>query len=288
MILVVGATGHLGGLITVSLLARKAPVRILVRPGSEWQALRDAGAQVAVGDLKSRPTLDAACAGVDVVVTTANSALRGGEDNVRTVDIDGNRNLIDAARSARIQQFVFVSAFGVTADSPVPLFQAKALSEIYLRESGLPYTILAPDAFMDVWFPMVIGPALGGGPVTLVGQGLRKHSFIAAADVAAFATTSVGRAEAVNRHLPLGGPDAVSWREVIRAFERALSREIPIVSLAPGHALPGLPDIVANLMAGLDAYDSVIPTSAIAHAFGVKQTSVDDFVPGLLAGMKRS
>ena len=287
MILVVGATGHLGGLVTASLLAQRASVRILVRPGSESQALRHAGAQVAIGDLKFRPTLDAACEGVDVVVTTANSALRGGADNVLTVDIEGNRNLMDAARSAKVRQFVFVSAFGVTTDSPVPLFQAKALSETHLRESGLPYTILAPDAFMDVWFPMVIGPALGGAPVTLVGLGLRKHSFIAAADVAAFTSASIGRAEALNRHLPLGGPDAVSWREVIGTLERALSREIPIVSVAPGQALPGLPDIVANLMAGLDTYDSIIPTSGVARAFGVKQTSVDDFVRGMLSGSKR-
>src|SRR5690606_17487490 len=177
-----------------------------------------------------RPTLDAACDGVDVVITTANSALRGGADTVQTVDIEGNRNLIDAARAAGAGQFVFVSAFGVTTDRPVPFFRSKALSESHLRESGLPYTILAPDVFMDVWFPMILGPALGGAPVTIVGQGVRKHSFIAAADVAAFAVASVGHPGALNRRLPLGGPDAVSWRDAIGILERALSREIPVVT----------------------------------------------------------
>lgn len=287
MILVVGATGQLGGMIATSLLARSAPVRILVRPGSEFRALVEAGAEPAVGDLKSRATLDAACDGVDVVITTANSALRGGADNVDTVDIEGNRHLIDAASNARVGQFVFVSALGVSPDSPVPLFRAKALSEAYLRESGLPYTILAPDAFMDVWFPMVLGPALGGAPVTVVGTGVRKHSFVAAADVAAFATASVGRADALNRHVPLGGPDALSWREVIAAFERALSREIPILSVAPGQSLPGLADIVATLMAGLDTYDSVVPMSETARQFGVQQTRVEDFVAGMLAAAPR-
>ena len=287
MILVVGATGQLGGMIATSLLARSAPVRILVRPGSEFRALVEAGAEPAVGDLKSRATLDAACDGVDVVITTANSALRGGADNVDTVDIEGNRHLIDAASNARVGQFVFVSALGVSPDSPVPLFRAKALSEAYLRESGLPYTILAPDAFMDVWFPMVLGPALGGAPVTVVGTGVRKHSFVAAADVAAFATASVGRADALNRHVPLGGPDALSWREVIAAFERALSREIPILSVAPGQSLPGLADIVATLMAGLDTYDSVVPMSETARQFGVQQTRVEDLVAGMLAAAPR-
>ena len=47
-----------------------------------------------MGDLRDRVSLDVACTGIEVVVTTANTALRGGEDSVRTVDLGGNRNLI--------------------------------------------------------------------------------------------------------------------------------------------------------------------------------------------------
>jgi uncharacterized protein YbjT (DUF2867 family) len=283
MILVVGATGQLGGLITRRLLATDQTVRILAREASSWQALETAGAQISFGDLKSRATLDAACAGVDVVITTANSALRGGADNPQTVDTEGNRHLIDAARKAGVKQFIFVSAFGVSTDSPIPLFQAKALSEAYLRSSGLPYTILAPDVFMDVWIPMiVVGPVLGGRPVTIIGEGRSKHSLIAADDVASFAIAAIGHPEAMNRHLPLGGSDAVSWRDVIAAFERRLGRAIPVVSLAPGQSLPGLPEIIGHFMASLDRYDSIIEMTATAKTFGVKQTSVDQFLLGLL------
>jgi len=193
MILVVGATGHLGGLITRTLLSEGRTVRILARQDSTWQPLHAAGAQVAIGDLKSRPTLDAACTGVDVVVTTANSAQRAGADTTQTVDTDGNRHLIDAARESGVKQFVFVSAFGVTPDSPVPLFRAKALTEAYLRSSGLTFTILAPDVFMDVWIPMVVGPALRGLPVTIIGDGrtwdqLRFNAFPSKAAFMAVAT----------------------------------------------------------------------------------------------------
>ena len=283
MILVVGATGQLGGLIAKRLLAAGRTVRALAREASAWQGLQAAGAQIAIGDLKQRATLDAACSGVDVVITTANSALRGGADNTQTVDIDGNRNLIDAARSAGVKQFIFVSAFGVTVDSPVPLFQAKARTEEYLRASGMPYTILAADGFMDVWFPMiVIGPVLDGRPVTIIGEGRRKHSLIAADDVASFAIAVIGHSAAMNRHLPLGGPEAVSWRDVVAGFERRLGREIAVVSLATGQPLPGLPDIVAGLMAGLDSYDSVIEMADTAGTFGVQQTTVDQFLAGVL------
>jgi NADH dehydrogenase len=283
MILIVGATGQLGGLITRRLLAEGEAVRILAREGSAWQPLQTAGAQVSIGDLKNRATLDTACAGVDVVITTANSALRGGDDNTQTVDTDGNRSLIDAARSADVAQFIFVSAFGVTTDNPVPLFQAKARTEAYLRASGVPYTILAADGFMDVWLPMiVVGPVLEGRPVSIVGEGRRKHSLIAVDDVASFAIAAAGHPEAMNHHLPLGGPEAVSWRDVVAAFERRLGRTIPIVSLAPGQPLSGLPDIVAGLMAALDTYDSVIEMAGLAKTFGVQQTSLDQFVAGIL------
>jgi len=283
MILVAGATGQLGGLVTRRLLANGEPVRVLVREGSPWQALQAAGAQISLGDLKNRATLDTACADVDVVITTANSALRGGTDNIQTVDTDGNRNLIDAARSAGAKQFIFVSAFGVSIDSPVPLFQAKARTEAYLRSSGLAYTILAADGFMDVWLPMiVIGPVLDGRPVTIVGEGRRKHSFIAVQDVASFAIAAIGHSDAMNRHLPLGGPEAVSWRDVIATFERRIGRQIPVVSLVLGQPLPGLPDIVSGLMTGLDTYDSVIEMAATAGAFGVRQTTVDQFLLGML------
>jgi hypothetical protein len=49
-----------------------------------------------------------------------------------------------------------------------------------------------------------------------------------------------------------------------------------------------LPDIVADLMAGLDSYDSVIPMSGTAQRFGVKQTSVEQFVLGMLAQQRRA
>ena len=122
MILVVGATGNLGGAVTRLLLAQGQPVRILARPQSNYQPLAEAGAQVVPGDLKQRNSLDAACQGVDTVITTANSFMRGGEDTVQTVDLRGNRHLIEAAKAGGVKQFIFVSVFPADASSPVPFF----------------------------------------------------------------------------------------------------------------------------------------------------------------------
>ncbi len=289
MILVVGATGQLGGLITRRLLAKEQAVRILAREHSAWQSLEAAGAQVVFGDLKSRASLDAACQGIDVVITTANSAQRGGDDNTQTVDTEGNRNLIDAAREAQVKQFIFVSAFGVAPDSPVPMFQAKAQSEVYLRASGLPYTILAPGVFMEVWFPMIIGaPVQAGKPVALIGEGRRRHSFISVTDVEAFAVAAIGHPAAMNQHLSLGGPEAVSWPDVIAVCEGVLGRSIDVESLPPGSPIPGLPEplgqMVGGMMTSLDMFDSVLDMIDTARVFGVRQTTVEEAMRRMFAG----
>jgi uncharacterized protein YbjT (DUF2867 family) len=80
------------------------------------------------------------------VISTANSAGRGGEDNPQSVDLEGNRNLIEAARDAGVEHFIFVSAFGADPDHPDPFMQAKGQSEASLRESGMEYTILGSHA----------------------------------------------------------------------------------------------------------------------------------------------
>ncbi len=113
VILLVGATGDLGGAVTRLLLAQRRAVRALVRPRSPEGPLRQAGAEVVLGDLKDRPALEAACQGAETLITTANSARRGGEDTPQTVDLEGNRQLIEAAQAAgRARQTYLGAQYG--------------------------------------------------------------------------------------------------------------------------------------------------------------------------------
>lgn len=278
--LMVGATGQLGGLIARRLLQQDTgPVRVLVRPSSGYQALIDAGAEPAFGDLKDGVSLHRACADVQTVITTANSAQRGGPDTPETVDLHGNRNLIEAARSAGVRQFIFTSALGADPNSPMPFMSAKGQTEVTLRASGLPYTILAPNLFMEVWLGMVIGmPVQHGQPVILVGEGCRQHSLISVHDVAAFAVAAVGHPAAINQYLPLGGPTPVSFAEAVRVLEHVLGRTIPVKSIAPGEPVPGVPETVQPLYWMTESYDSPVPMDSTAHRFGVHQTSFEDYL----------
>jgi len=276
MILVVGATGNLGSAVTRMLLAQNQPTRILARSRSNGQPLTEAGAQVVLGDLKQRDSLDLACQGVDIVITTANSAARSGADTVQTVDLEGNRNLIDAAKAAGVRQFIFVSALTADPRSPVPLLQAKGITEAYLRASDIPYTIIAPNGYMEVILGGFVGmPAMMGQPVTIVGGGRRKHSFVSLGDVAAFIIAAIDNPGAINQKLLLGGPQPLSFRDAVAIYERVLAHRIPIRSVAPGEPVPGLPEMVAQLLAGLDGYDSPMDMTETAQTFNIPLTPLE-------------
>jgi uncharacterized protein YbjT (DUF2867 family) len=291
MILVAGATGLLGGSITRQLLAQGHEVRILVRRNSPSEqlaqqgmatparALIEAGAQPAHGDLKDPASLAAACQGVTTLITTANSAVRGGGDNPETVEKQGNRALIDAAKAAGVGHFVYVSAQVADPHSPIPFVAGKGQTEQYLQASGLPYTIIAPIAFMDVWVFLLVGlPIMSGQPVTVVGSGERLHSFIAMADVAAFTLASVDNPAAVNQRLVIGGPKPLSFRDAAAVYQRVLGRPVEVRSVSPGEPVPNLPPGAQGMAAAFDSYDSPVDMNGLAAQYGVRLTTLESFV----------
>ncbi len=288
MILVVGATGNLGGDIALRLLQQGKPVRVLLRHNSPAEAmaaqgmatspkrLLEAGAEPVYGDLKDRASLDAAVTGVQAIVTTANSALRGGDDNPFTIEMEGNRNLIDAAKAAGVDHLVFVSILAYDPNNANPFFAGKGQAEDYLVNSGLHYTILAPDIFTEVWVGMVVGGALAqGNPVTLVAPATHRHSFVSARDVAGYAVAAVDNPVARDKRIPIGGPEALSWQDVVKKANHVLGRALPVKIVQPGEPLP-LPPGVDQIMIGGEQYESVLEVERLSETFGVPPTPVED------------
>jgi uncharacterized protein YbjT (DUF2867 family) len=207
---------------------------------------------------------------------------------VETVDRLGTQNLIDAAATAGVRHFIYVSVLGVRSDSPVPFLAAKARSEERLRASGMKWTVLAPNAFIESWPVRVVGlPASEGRPVTIVGEGRRRHTFVAEDDVAAFVIAAVDNPGAHNQHVPIGGPQPLSWLDVAQVYERALGRKIDVVHAAPGQAIPGIPPPVLPILAALDTYETVFDTTVSAWAFGVALTPLEDVARRQLAAAGR-
>ncbi len=280
MILAVGGTGVVGRMAVGRLLERGDRVRILVRPDSDAADLVAAGAEPVIGDLREPGSLARACEGAAAVVMTANAASpRLPGDSPETVDDAGTAALVAAATTAGVRHLVYVSALIADPESPVPLLRAKGRAEAHLRAGGVPWTILRPDAFMESWPAMVVGmPVAAGRPVRLPLPPTRRHSFISAADVAAYAAAMLGRREAMGRPFDLGGPESLTWADVARIYAGVVGRTVVVeVVGAEGDPAP-LSPIAFALLAAMESYDSIPDTAPIAAMFGVTPIRLEDVV----------
>ncbi|HUE20958.1 MAG TPA: SDR family oxidoreductase [Bryobacteraceae bacterium] len=221
MNLIVGATGLVGGDICRRLAANGRPVRALVRPtgdASRIDELRAAGAQLAYGDLRDPASIQAACAGATAVLSTASSVLsRQPGDTIDGVDRIGQLQLVQAAKSAGVKHFVFVSFPPMAED--FALQRAKREVEQALIASGMQYTILRPTFFMEIWFSAPLGFDLAARRVRIYGAGANPISWISFPNVAEFAVRSLNTPAARNATFALGGPEARTPLEVVRIFE---------------------------------------------------------------------
>jgi dihydroflavonol-4-reductase len=115
--LVTGATGFLGSHVARQLAGRGRQVRVLVRPSSDTRALEGLEAERFTGDLRDAASLDRALAGVTCVFHVA-ADYRLWARNPREIyesNVTGTQNLLEAARRAGVEKFVYTSTVATMA-----------------------------------------------------------------------------------------------------------------------------------------------------------------------------
>jgi len=291
MNLVVGATGLVGGEICRRLAAEHKPVRALVRPdadGSRIEDLRKDGVEVATGDLKDAASLQAACAGVTAVLSTASAAQSHQPgDSIESVDRQGHLQLIEAAKASGAKHFVYVSFSPMAED--FALQRAKREVERALAASGLTYTILRSTFFMEIWFSPQVGFDAASRRARIYGTGENRISWISFPNVAEFAVRSLEAPAACNAILPLGGPEALSPLEVVRIFEEAAGSPFTVEHVlesvlrsGKAAARTALAEAFAALSLGY-AHGDVIEMRAVLEAMPVRLVSVREYAKWLVS-----
>jgi uncharacterized protein YbjT (DUF2867 family) len=293
--LLVGATGLLGVDICQRLTEAGQQVRALVRPTAEpgrREALRALGAELVEGDLKDPASLARACTGVNAVISTASSTMsRQQGDSIETVDHRGQLALVEAARQAGVERFVFVS-FRDNPDVQFPLALAKRAVERALQSSGMSFTILQASYFMEVWLTPALGFDVAHGTVRVYGDGTQPISWVSCRDVAQAAARTVIDGTGRNSVVELGGPHSLSPRDVVRMFEAAgagpiTAESVPVEALR--HQLETATDPLQQSFAGLMlqyAAGDAIDNSTSRSLFPFQMTSVSDFVRATLAAAR--
>lgn len=236
MILIIGGTGALGQATAKRLLNQGETVRVMTREPERAAHLEQAGAEIVQGNLLDKASLARACQGATRLLAAAHSIAGRGREASKYVDLQGHIDLIDVAKSEGIEQFVYTSAYVFSPDyETVPFFHIKREVEAYLKASGLPYVILRPTAFIDSHAHDLIGKTiLETGKANLLGKGERIRNFVAADDVAQFATMALTRDGLNGRIIDIGGPTNCTNMDVVRLYEQLAGQKAKVMRVPTG------------------------------------------------------
>ncbi len=231
-LLVVGATGTLGRQIARRALDEGYEIRCLVRSPKKAAFLREWGAELVVGDLCKPETLPPALEGISAVIDAA-TARATDSLSIRQVDWQGNVNLIQAAKAATVERFIYLSILDAEKYPEVPLLEIKRCVELYLAESGLNYTILRPCGFLQGLIGQYAIPILENQSIWVMGTA-SPTAYMDTQDIAKFAIQALKVPETENKSFPVVGSRAWGADELIQLCEKLSGRDARITRVPIG------------------------------------------------------
>lgn len=288
MILIAGGTGRLGTQVVRLLTARGFEVRILTRDPARVRHLEGDLIEIVQGDVRDPRATEQAAAGAQTIISAIHGFAGTGGYSPRTVDGQGNSNLIQAAQAGAAEHFILVSVQGAAPDHPMELFRTKYLAEQELKASRLAWTIIRPTAYMETWAALIGEPLLKTGRTRIFGRGDNPINFVSVYDVARFVELAVSDPALHGELVEVGGPENLSMNQVAQNFE-ALAGKVGKKSLVPLPMMqmmsvlmrPVNPTLARQAQAGvvMDTQDMSFDPSEIARRYpSVSLASLADVV----------
>jgi uncharacterized protein YbjT (DUF2867 family) len=296
LIFVTGATGFVGRALLPRLVEAGHEVRCLVRPSRRSPRLpQGVPVQVAIARLDDERSLRAALSGVSTIIHLAGTEWRGLDGDLMAVDIAGTRALVDAARQARVERFVYLSHLGADRASAYPVLKAKGIAEEFVRRSGLPFMLLrsamlfgADDIFVNAMATMI---KVSPGIFLMPGDGRTNLQPLWVDDLATCLEWSLADDSYLNQTISIGGPEFVTLSSMIETVMEVMGVRRRVVPVRPAY-LRGLAWFVEQLFPRsplttrwLDylAISRTCELSSVTRHFGLKPVR---FVPATLGYMR--
>ena len=225
-LLVIGGTGTLGRQIVLQALTKGYQVRCVVRNFRKANFLKEWGAELVYGDLTRPETIPPCLKGITAVIDASTS--RANElEALKKVDWEGKLCLIEAAKLANIQKFIFFSAQNVEQFETIPLMKVKNGIEIKLKESNIPYTIFRLTGFYQGLIEQYAIPILENLPIWVTNE-TTQISYMDTQDIAKFCLRSLQIPQTTNQTFVLNGSKGWISSEIITLCEQLAGQQAKV------------------------------------------------------------
>ena len=245
---VIGGTGFVGSYLIDALLDAGHEPHVLVRSGSEGKLHRANECELTTGDLDSPAAIDAVLAGCDAVIYNVGILREFPREGItfEALQYRGAETVAEAAKRAGIRRFLLMSANGI--DSAETRYQTTKLrAEAMIRESGLDYTIFRPSViFGDPRGTMEFATQLYQEMVRMPLPAVGFHTGLSPAggevlmspvhvrDVADAFVNALADDSTIGECYVLGGPEVLSWPEMLRRIAAAVGKKKLILPMPLG------------------------------------------------------
>jgi uncharacterized protein YbjT (DUF2867 family) len=275
MILVTGATGNNGTEIVKRLATADVQVRAMVRDRERASAIALPHVEVVEADFDHPATLLGALDGVERAFLLTNSSERTQSQQIA---------FVDAARQSSVAHIVKLSQFAADEHSPVRFLRYHAAVEAALQASGIAYTLLRPNLFMQGLLNFRSTIATQNAFYAAAGEA--KVSAVDVRDIADVAVAALTEAGHEGKLYELTGPQALTHAQMAEGLSEALGRQVAFVDIPPeamreallGVGLPvwqadGLLEDYAHYRRG----EAAAVTSGVRDAIGKAPRSFEEF-----------
>jgi len=233
-LLIIGGTGTLGRQVVLQALTKGYQVRCLVRNFRKANFLKEWGVELVYGDLSRPETIPPCLKGISAIIDASTS--RPNEfDSLKKVDWEGKLCLIEAAKAANIQRFVFFSAQNVEQFDNIPLMKLKYGIETKLKQSNLPYTIFRLTGFYQGLIEQYAIPILEDLPIWVTNENT-SVSYMDTQDIAKFCLRCLQLPQTANQTFFVSGLKGWLSSEIINLCEQ-LAGQTAKVQTVPSFVL---------------------------------------------------
>ncbi|MGB1286948.1 MAG: SDR family oxidoreductase [Aggregatilineales bacterium] len=241
MILVTGATGFIGRRLIERLMAARLPVRCLLSPYEirriSWDTDSNAAPEIFEGTVLDEEAVFRAMSGVHTIIHLANAQWWGRERDLERVEVAGTRNIITAARAARVGRIVTMSQPGAAPSSAYTLHRIKGQVEEVIRNGGLAYTIIRSGIVFgeDDAFVNHIAMILRSNPFFFLMPGYGEITLhpIYVDDVIEVIMRALENLNVIDRTVDIGGAEYTSFRDLVLTVMRVTGMHRSIISVPP-------------------------------------------------------